>query len=245
MCVSSLASVFGSTSLHPSQSPTNCTVSFFCIQHRDSPPAITVTPEPTTLRVTHFAAVTLSQITTWPCNGDCAGSFCRIWRRAFSCYSVAGVLTVVETEQIRISIHEWNNKKNSKKSTNITKTGTHYKTQKYKHTLQNQPIHTPTHYKTHPYTQPHITKDRHTLKNPPIHTPTHYKTQKYKHTLQNPPIHTPTHYKTHTYTHPHITKHKNTNTHYKTHTYTHPHITNHTHTHTHTLKNTHILTPTH
>jgi hypothetical protein len=59
-----------------------------------------------------------------------------------SCHSVAVVLTLVKTKQIRINIHKRNNtRKNTVQtiqnpvntSTNITKTTTHYKTHKYTH----------------------------------------------------------------------------------------------------------------
>ena len=102
-----------------------------------------------------------------------------------SCHSVAVVLTIVQTKQIRINIHKRNNTKTVQTtqnkintSTHVTKTPIYYKNHTYTHThtLQNQHIHTPTHYKTHTYTHPHITK--------PTHTHTH--------TLQNPHIHTPT-----------------------------------------------------
>jgi hypothetical protein len=64
-----------------------------------------------------------------------------------SCHSVAVVLTLVHTKQIRINIHKRNNTK--KHSTNNTKHGK-YKYTYYQntHTLQNPHIHTPTHYKT-------------------------------------------------------------------------------------------------
>jgi hypothetical protein len=61
-----------------------------------------------------------------------------------SCHSVAAVLTLVHTKQIRINIHKQNNTKHTVKTTqntlntsmHITKTRTHYKTR------------TTTHYKT-------------------------------------------------------------------------------------------------
>ena len=157
-----------------------------------------------------------------------------------SFHSVTVVLTLVQTGQIRINIHQRNNKK--KHSTTNTK-HSKYKYIYYQrtHTLQNPHKHTPTHYKTHTNTLPHITKP----------------TQTHSHTLQNPHKHTPTRYKTHTNTHPHITKptqththtlqnpHTHTHTHYKTHTNTHPHITKPTQTHSHTLQNPHKHTPTH
>jgi hypothetical protein len=62
-----------------------------------------------------------------------------------SCHSVAVVLTLVQTEQIRLNIHE-NNKKHS---TNNTKHSTYKYTYYHNtHTLQNPHIHTPTHYKS-------------------------------------------------------------------------------------------------
>jgi hypothetical protein len=99
-----------------------------------------------------------------------------------SCHSVAVVLTLVQTKQIRINTHKRNNTKNTEETIqNEVNTSTHIN--KKKHTLQN-----PT------YTHPHITK-------PNIHTPTHYKTQHtHTHTLQNP-----------TYIHPHITQQVKTN----------------------------------
>jgi hypothetical protein len=59
-----------------------------------------------------------------------------------SCHSVAVVLTLVQTKQVRINIHKLNNTKNTVQtiqntvntSTHITKTPTHYKTHKYTHT---------------------------------------------------------------------------------------------------------------
>jgi len=120
-----------------------------------------------------------------------------------SFHSVAVVLTLVQTKQIRIIIRKLNH---TKYSTNNAKHS------KYKYTYY-QNTHTiattPNHYKTHKYTQPHITKPKHT----------------HNHTLQNPHIHTTTHYKTHTNTQPHITKPTHTNTH----TLENPHI--HTPTH--------------
>jgi len=96
-----------------------------------------------------------------------------------SCYSVAVVLTLVQTKQIRINIHKRNNTKNAVQTientvntsthTCITKTPTHCKnsnitkpTNTHINTLQNPQIHTPTHYKTHKYTHPHITKPTNT-----------------------------------------------------------------------------------
>jgi hypothetical protein len=80
----------------------------------------------------------------------------------FSCHSMAVVLTLVETKQIRINIHKRNNIKGRVRtiqntgstSIHITKIPTHTHT----HTLQIPHIHTPTHYKSHTYTHPHITK---------------------------------------------------------------------------------------
>jgi hypothetical protein len=80
------------------------------------------------------------------------------------CHSVAVVLTVVQTEQIRINIHKRNNTKTVQTIQNTVNTSTHI-------------TKTHTHYKTHTYTQPHISK--------PTHTHTH--------TLQNPYVHTHTH----------------------------------------------------
>ena len=96
-----------------------------------------------------------------------------------SCHSVAVVLTLVNTKQIRINIlvHKRNNTKRAQTIQNTVNTSTHI-------------TKTPTHYKTHTYTHPHNAQS--------IHTHTH--------TLQNPYIHTPTHYKKHTCTHPHVTK---------------------------------------
>ena len=62
------------------------------------------------------------------------------------CHSVAVVLVLVQTKQIRINVHKQNNTKNTVQtiqntvntSTDVTKS--------------------PTHYKTHTYTHPHITK---------------------------------------------------------------------------------------
>ena len=59
------------------------------------------------------------------------------------CHSVAVVLTLVETKQIRINVHKGNNKKHSIKNTKHSK----YKYTYYQniHTLQNPNIHTHTH----------------------------------------------------------------------------------------------------
>ena len=64
-----------------------------------------------------------------------------------SCDSVAVVLTLVQTKQIRMNIHKRNDAKNTVKTiqntvninTHITKTPTHYNTHTYTHmhTLQN------------------------------------------------------------------------------------------------------------
>jgi len=75
---------------------------------------------------------------------------CRPSRRQLSCNSVAVVVTLVQTKQIRINIHKRNSTKNTVQtiqntvntSTHITKTPTHYKTPTY----------------THTHTHPHITK---------------------------------------------------------------------------------------
>jgi hypothetical protein len=92
-----------------------------------------------------------------------------------SCHSVAAVLPLVQTKQIRINIHKRNNTKNTvDTSTHIAKTPIHTHT----HTLQNPRIHTTTHYKTH------------TLQNPHIHTTTHYKTHEYTHPHITKPTHT-------------------------------------------------------
>jgi hypothetical protein len=80
-----------------------------------------------------------------------------------SFHSVAVVLTLVQTKQIRINIHKRKSTKTQHKK---------YKTQQILiHILPKQPhncqnthilqiphIHTPTHYKSHTYTHPHITK---------------------------------------------------------------------------------------
>ena len=63
-----------------------------------------------------------------------------------SCHSVAVVLTLVQTKQIRINIHERNNTKNRvQKIQNTVNTSTYI-------------TKTTTHYKTHTYTHSHITK---------------------------------------------------------------------------------------
>ena len=63
-----------------------------------------------------------------------------------SSHSVAVVLTLVQTKQIRINKHKRNNTKHSINNTRYSK----YKHANYHniHTLQNPHIHTPTHYKT-------------------------------------------------------------------------------------------------
>ena len=62
------------------------------------------------------------------------------------CHSVAVVLTLVQTKQIRKNIHKRNNTKiQYKQYKNTINTSTHI-------------TETPTHYKTHTYTHPHITK---------------------------------------------------------------------------------------
>jgi hypothetical protein len=109
---------------------------------------------------------------------------------------VAVVLTLVQTQQIKINIHKRNNTKTPNENfktqqiqVHILPKHPHITKPKHSHThaLQNPHIHTPTHYRIHTYKHPHITKSTHT------HT----------HTLQNPHIHTPTHYKTHTLQNPH------------------------------------------
>jgi hypothetical protein len=83
-------------------------------------------------------------------------------------HSVAVVLTLIQTKQIRINIHKRNSTKNTEQTIQkAVNTRTHI-------------TKSPTLYKTYTYTHPHITK--------PTHTHTH--------TLQNPRIHTPTRYKT-------------------------------------------------
>jgi len=63
-----------------------------------------------------------------------------------SCHSVAVVLTLVQTKQIRINIHKRNNTKNTAQTIqNTVNTSTHI-------------TKIPTHYKTYTYTHPHITK---------------------------------------------------------------------------------------
>ena len=63
-----------------------------------------------------------------------------------SCHSVAVVLTLVQTKQIRINIHKRNNTKDTVQTIqNTVNTSTHI-------------TKTPTLYKTHTYTHPHITK---------------------------------------------------------------------------------------
>ena len=110
-----------------------------------------------------------------------------------SCHSVAVVLTLVQTKQIRINIHKRNNTKNTVNTIQNTGNSSTHITKKH------------THYKTHIYTHPHITKPTYThthtdtVQNPHIHTPTRTHT----HTLRNPQIHTHTHITkpTHTLTH--------------------------------------------
>jgi len=63
-----------------------------------------------------------------------------------SCHSVAVVLTLVQTKQIRINIHKQDIAK-------ITVQTIHNTVNTSIHTTK-----TPTHYKTHTYTHPHITK---------------------------------------------------------------------------------------
>ena len=100
---------------------------------------------------------------------------CVYYLLQLSCHLVAVVLTLVQTEQIRINIHK----------RNITKT-------QY---LQTHILPKPTHNKTHTYTQPHIIKPTHT--HPHITKPPHT----HIHTLQNTytqphitkPIHTHNH----------------------------------------------------
>jgi len=58
-----------------------------------------------------------------------------IYLLQLSCHSMAVVLTLVQTEQIRISIHKGNNTKNTvNTSTHVTKTPTHT----HNHTLPNK-----------------------------------------------------------------------------------------------------------
>jgi hypothetical protein len=61
-----------------------------------------------------------------------------------NCHSMAVVLTLVQTKQIRINIHKQNNTNTVNTSTRITKTPTHTQT----HTLQNK-LQRPQ-YNTHP-----------------------------------------------------------------------------------------------
>ena len=63
-----------------------------------------------------------------------------------SCQSVTVVLTLVQTKQIRLNIHKWNDTKNTVQTIQNT-VNTSMRITK-----------TPTHYKTHRYTHPHITK---------------------------------------------------------------------------------------
>ena len=78
----------------------------------------------------------------------------------FSFHSVAAVLTLVQTKQIRINIHKRNNTKHINTSTLITQTST----QLSKHPHITKPTHTHTHTLQNPhiYTHPHITKPTHT-----------------------------------------------------------------------------------
>ena len=63
-----------------------------------------------------------------------------------SCHSVAVVLTLVQTKEIRKNVHKRNNTKNTVQTTqNTVNTSTHI-------------TKTPTHYKIPTYTHPHITK---------------------------------------------------------------------------------------
>jgi len=64
-----------------------------------------------------------------------------------SCHSVAVVLTLVQTKQIRINIHKRNNTRNTVQTIQITVNISTHITK------------TPTHYKTHTYIHPHITKE--------------------------------------------------------------------------------------
>jgi hypothetical protein len=85
--------------------------------------------------------------------------------------SVAVVLTLVQTKQIRINIRKQDN---TKHSTNNKK----HSKYKYTYYQNNHTIaKTPTHYKTRKYKHPQITKpantNTHTLQNPHLHTPTH------------------------------------------------------------------------
>jgi Tfp pilus assembly protein PilP len=74
-----------------------------------------------------------------------------------SCHSVTVILTLVQTKQIRINIHQRNNTKNTVQTIQNTVNTSIHITKTHKH------------YKAHTYSHPHITKPTHT------HTPTHYK----------------------------------------------------------------------
>jgi hypothetical protein len=94
-----------------------------------------------------------------------------------SFHPVAVAPTLVQTKQIRITIHKRNNTKHSKykctyyqNTHTILKTPTHYKTHKYTHTHTNT-LQNP---QTHTHTHPHITKPTNTHTNTNTHT--HYKT---------------------------------------------------------------------
>jgi hypothetical protein len=77
-----------------------------------------------------------------------------------SFHSVAVVLTIVETKETRINIHQRNNKKHSTIST--------------KHTTRSYITKTSTQLSKHPHIHPHITKPTythtHTLQHPHTHT---------------------------------------------------------------------------
>jgi hypothetical protein len=63
-----------------------------------------------------------------------------------SCHSVAVVLTLIQTKQIRINIHEPNNTKHT------------VQTIQNRLNTSKRITKTPAHYKTHTYTHPHITE---------------------------------------------------------------------------------------
>ena len=74
------------------------------------------------------------------------------YKMQLSCHSVAAVLTLVQTKQIRINIHKRNNTKNTVQTIqNAVNTSIHS-------------TKTTTHYKPHTYTHPHIIKPPHITK---------------------------------------------------------------------------------
>ena len=70
----------------------------------------------------------------------------------FSCHSMAVVPTPVQTEQIRINIHKWNNTKNTVQTIQNTVNTSAHTTKTPTNTLQNPHLHTPTHKHTHTHT---------------------------------------------------------------------------------------------